>query len=296
MATSQYWDPARRGRKGVLYLIENTVDGKRYIGQTTHAFTTRYRGGRWWVYTTSPYLKRAAAKHGHGAFRVTILHYGKTLDELNRLEEEYARVLDCYAPNGYNLVQCGANKRQHPDSVAKRSRTIVLNDPRGQDVTVTNIRAFCREHGLDNRAICRVIKGEHASHQGWSLAGVTDKHRRNHGAYTVYSEDGVRHDIVNLSAWCREQGLAWHAMRSMVQGKTAESQGYALSVDAFARQRCRHIVTLVGHGQEVVLSNVKRDCLTLGLHSRYVYRLIAGKLPSYKGWTVKALGSVPMGQ
>lgn len=288
MATLQYWDPARRYSTGILYLIENLIDHKRYIGQTIHTFEIRYRGGRWWEYTNNPYLRRAVAKHGLDAFRVTILHYNKTLEELNRLEEEYARVLKCYVPHGYNLVGCGNNKRQHPTSIALRSRTITLNNPTGEDVTITNIRGFCRDNGLDDRAISRVIKGEHASHQGWSLAGVIDKHFRNHGVYAIYSQNGQRYDITNLSAWCRERGLSWHAMRSMVQGKIYESQGYALNVTNFAKQRQRHVVTLSNGTNEVTLTNIKPDCERLGFNSAYIYRLIAGKASSYKGWTVKS--------
>ncbi len=294
MATSLSWHPALRYREGIVYMVENLLDGKRYIGQTIHTFVRRYPGGRWWEHTNNPYLKRAAAKHGHDAFRVTILHYGKTPEELNRLEEEYARVLNCYSPHGYNLVQCGQSKRHHPDSVLKRCRTLTLNDPSGKDVTVTNIKGFCRDNRLDERSLSRVIRGDHASHKGWSLAGVTQKHHRNNHSYVVYERDGARHDITGLTSWCRERGLVYHAMRSMVQGKTFESQGYALNPEAFAKQRQRHVVTLTKGDREVVVRNVKQECTSLGLGSARLYMLIAGKLTTYKGWSVKALTSEPI--
>ncbi len=280
--------------KGIIYLIENTVNGKQYIGQTTRSFAQRYHGCQWWKRSNNPYLKAAVAKEGTEIFKITILEHSKTLEELNQLEEKYATEYNTYVPNGYNLVKCGDNKLQHPSSVLKRSRTVVLNNPEGRNVVITNIREFCRNNSLDGRAISRVLKEEHASHKGWTLANVTVKHHRNKKTYIIFEQNGTRHEIIGLTVFCNEKGLNYNQMRSMVQGKTAESQGYALSVKAFAKQRKKHIVTLVKDNEEIILNNIKKDCKVLGFHSPYVYKLINGKVPSYKGWTVKTLSSSPI--
>ncbi len=281
--------------RGIIYLIRNKIDGKCYVGQTLKRFIDRYSGGKWWKFTTNPYLRRAAVKYGSDAFEVQILEHSKPLEELNRLEAEYAKNYQAYAPTGYNLVECGDNRRQHPDSVLKRSRTVILNDPSGQDVTIVNIRKFCRDNRLDERSLSRVLKGEHASHQGWTLQGVTAKHHRNHHSYTLYEANGTKHEVTGLTAFCQGRGLIYHQMRSMIQGKTVESQGFTLSVEAFSRQRTKHKITLIGHGREVTLTNVKKECGALGLHSRYVYHLISGKLKMYKGWSLKDVTAVPVG-
>lgn len=280
--------------KGIIYLIENIVNGKKYVGQTIHTFARRYHRCQWWKGSNNHYLRASFEKYGEQAFTITILAHSKTPEELNRLEAEYAKTFDCYSPKGYNLVECGGSKRQHPDSVAKRSRTITLNGPDGLDITITNIRGFCREKGLDERSLSRVIAGQHASHKGWTLAGVTAKHHRNHHHYTFYQQDGTKHEVTGLTTFCRERGLHYHQMRAMAQGKTFESQGYALSVEAFAHQRQRHVVVIIGHGREVTIRNVKQECRALGLHSAHLYKLINGKIPSYKGWTLKIRSTEPI--
>ncbi len=277
---------------GVIYMIENTVNGMKYIGQTTHTFAKRYRRCKWWgSASNNPYLKSATAKYGISAFKVTILEHSKDVQELNRLEAEYAEKFNTYAPNGYNLVQCGNNKTQHPDSIAKRSRTVILNDPNGKDVVVTNIRKFCRDHNLSNRSCCRMLKGEFASCGGWSLQGVTDKHHRNNRRYTFYDQSGQKYDIVGLTAFCKERNLTYHGMRNMVQGKLFESQGYALCMENFTKQRRKHIVTLTNGDQDIELNNIKRECREHGLHAKHIYELIHRKREFYKGWRVKSLSS-----
>lgn len=281
--------------KGIIYLIRNRINGKCYVGQTIGSFVQRYPGRNWIRNSNNPHLKAAVSKYGLDGFDIAILEHSKTLDELNTLEEFYAREYNCYSPHGYNLVQCGKNRKPHPESVAKRSRTIIMNDPTGQDVVITNIREFCRNEGLDERSFARVIRGEHASHKGWSLQGVTEKHHRNKHRFVVFDEKGNQHNIIGLADFCRERGLEYLAMRSMVRGKTQESQGYALSMEAFDKQRCRHVVTLVNGDMEIVLKNIKRECKRYGLHAKYVYQLLTGKLPSYKGWIVKSLSEIPVG-
>lgn len=280
--------------KGIIYMIENKVNGRRYIGQTIFTFARRYPSCNWWKNSNNPFLKAAVAKYGPEAFAITILEHSKTLEELNILEAQYAKKWNTYAPNGYNLVECGKNRRQHPSSILLRSRTVTLNDPDGQDITITNIRKFCLDNGLDYRTIYRVLNGKFASHRGWTLQGVTTKHIRTNHCYRIYDHNGVLYEIIGLAKFCKEKGLNYYHMRSMVQGKIFESQGYALSVEAFSKRRMRHVVTLVRGKEELIIRNIKQECKNLGFHSRFIYQLIAGKILSYKGWAIKALSEVPV--
>lgn len=280
--------------KGIIYLIRNRTNGKCYVGQTLGSFVERYHGRNWAKWSNNPHIRSAAAKYGLDGFDISILEHSKTLDELNILEKRYAQEYNSYSPHGYNLVQCGENRRQHPDSVALRSRTIIMNDPSGRDVTITNVRKFCRDKGLHGSILYRVIRGELASHKGWTKQGVTEKHHRNNHRYVIYDSSGRKHEVIGLTDFCRTHGLVYFQMRSMVQGKTQASQGYALSVEAFTKRRCRHIVTLVKEGREIVISNVKQECRQYGLHAKHLYQLLNGKVSSYNGWTMKSLDKAPV--
>jgi hypothetical protein len=40
--------------------------------------------------------------------------------------------------------------------------------PDGRQVTITNLRAFCREHGLDTTHMHEVKSGKRKTHKGWT--------------------------------------------------------------------------------------------------------------------------------
>ena len=103
----------------IIYRIENTINGKSYVGQTVHpTFNLRYSGGRWWDITDNPALKSAYNKYGKEAFKITVLESGvESLERLNQLEEFYADKFNVYAPHGYNLRKCGDNRELLPHQV-----------------------------------------------------------------------------------------------------------------------------------------------------------------------------------
>lgn len=108
---------------GVIYKIENLVNHKVYIGQTTHprGFNGRYLyhgSGIERVYNClnskrgrddyhNPYLLRSIEKYGFDAFDVDeVYDVAMSEDELNDKEQYYIAQFDSYN-NGYNLTRGG---------------------------------------------------------------------------------------------------------------------------------------------------------------------------------------------
>jgi hypothetical protein len=75
------------------------------VGQTARTFAKRYKGG-WASNTKSTVLKQALAKYGKENFAVMILEECER-SNLNSREDFWAKELNSYAPNGYNLRHCG---------------------------------------------------------------------------------------------------------------------------------------------------------------------------------------------
>lgn len=271
---------------GIVYKIENKVNGKVYVGQTIYSFSTRYKGGKWWKYTNNRHLKSSAKKYGENNFDISILEHSKSLEELNALESKYAIEFNSYHPHGYNLNECGNNKKQNEESILLRSRKVWLNDPNGKDVEIHNIRKFCRDNGLDNRCLSRVLSGKFNSHKGWSLKGNKDKFHKNNKRYIIYSLDGRKHEITGLATFCRLNNLDYTQMRDMINKRTKQSQGYALNKDNFKDKKQWDSFKLK-HGDDTLeIKNVKEDCPKMGLHPKYIYELLNGRIPHYKGWKV----------
>lgn len=104
-----------------IYKITNTVDGKIYIGQTVQRLSERFRDHTRGDKQPDGYLHRAIKKHGIENFVFEEIDSAKTLEGLNALEEHYIQKFNSLAPNGYNLLLGGTNRRQHEDTKKKLS-------------------------------------------------------------------------------------------------------------------------------------------------------------------------------
>lgn len=101
---------------GCIYLITNTVNGRRYVGQTRHPTPkTRFRGH---IYNSNKYklpLYLDIKKYGKAAFTVETLCVVPHTS-LNNMEAYWADQLQTYVwdppmfwPRGYNVRECGTD-------------------------------------------------------------------------------------------------------------------------------------------------------------------------------------------
>ena len=52
--------------------------------------------------------------------------------------------------------------------LGKRAKTIQLKDPLGTLITITNVYAYAKKHGLSHSKLSRVAKGFVKSHKGYT--------------------------------------------------------------------------------------------------------------------------------
>lgn len=95
---------------------------------------------------------------------------------------------------------------------------------------ITNLAAFCREHGLDKTHMVAVAHGRICSHRGWTHAN--GRQRRDRKTYTGFIwPDGRRATITNLQEFCREQGLHPVHMHGLISGKRKSHKGWIWRAD-----------------------------------------------------------------
>lgn len=89
---------------GFIYVTTNNINGKKYLGQKK---IDEY--GKWRNYLGSGRaFKKALEKYGKENFSREIIDVGYSPEELNKLEENYTRKLNCIEDrNYYNLVHGG---------------------------------------------------------------------------------------------------------------------------------------------------------------------------------------------
>ena len=98
--------------KMVVYMIENKINGKKYIGITTNSFAERYPHGI--KNHHNPHLRKSIAKYGEENFEVVVLEKNvKDMKTLCELEMKYIEKYDtCNKEKGYNKSLGGLGVRQ----------------------------------------------------------------------------------------------------------------------------------------------------------------------------------------
>jgi group I intron endonuclease len=143
---------------GLIYVIENTLNGKCYVGQTTQGLKQRFREHLNDNRGYCRVLCNALRKYGKENFRVFEISEGRDKDDLDYLEKVWIMLFDSIA-TGYNLKSGGykglpseetkirlrlAQANRPPQSTEtrqKRSRSILNMDPadklaRGQKISL----------------------------------------------------------------------------------------------------------------------------------------------------------------
>lgn len=107
---------------GVIYLITNKVNNKKYIGQTTRGFNDRYYEYKTRASSCNAYLLKAFDKYGWDNFEFSIIDTAQTIDELNYKEVRYICQYDLTNRNlGYNIELGGKNSVSNPETIKKLS-------------------------------------------------------------------------------------------------------------------------------------------------------------------------------
>ncbi|MDP1553697.1 MAG: NUMOD3 domain-containing DNA-binding protein [Methanobacteriaceae archaeon] len=118
---------------GYIYKIENTVNGKLYIGQTTSSFKrrkTQHLSDLRHTRHGNCHLQNSFNKYGEFIFDFKILNWANSLEELNNLETYYMKKYDCFdREKGYNIREGGDNRKHSKESlirmsIAQKGRTI----------------------------------------------------------------------------------------------------------------------------------------------------------------------------
>ena len=136
-----------------VYVITNTINGKRYIGQTTTSLERR-----WWFHqkhSSCTYVHAAIKKYGPKNFTIEVICEPPTIDLMNELEAEYIQRYYTLAPNGYNLTEGGRAPR-HSEMTRKKMSLSHMGMRRSEESTrksADGIRGIKRRHEQTTRKL-----------------------------------------------------------------------------------------------------------------------------------------------
>ena len=145
-----------------IYQIENNINHKKYIGQSTHI------EARWIAHKTqfekhldsSPLLYQAFIKYGVENFTFSILEEVNDKDLLNERETYYIQTLSTLAPDGYNCILPNDVLRGENNPHSKINQTSVDEIKQLLQETQIPIEDIAKQYGVSPSSIYRINKGQ----------------------------------------------------------------------------------------------------------------------------------------
>lgn len=221
-----------------IYKIENVINGKKYIGQTTKS-TPQQRFNEHLHYLRNgthrnKHLQRAWNKDGESNFRFVILKECKDRSELNIEEERLIRERGDYniAPGGDN-TETSLETRIKIGKANQRKPYPLIVDPNGNIHKIEpTLEEFCRIHNLIAPDLRAVIAGRINYCSGWhlpstkiSMDDARSLSHRDEPFPIVVDPNGKEYQITNLRKFCRDYNLGDH-FKGMVRGKRQQYKGW----------------------------------------------------------------------
>jgi hypothetical protein len=267
-----------------VYQIRCIPTGKIYIGSAVdlRARWDKHRRSLCRGNHRNAHLQAAWNKYGEASFEFSVLEFVDASDLL-RAEQAWINRTGCADRKiGFNIYPIAGSPG---DTHAQVWEGFI--DPDGNDVTITNLYDFCRQHKLNFTSMRRLAKGKSKlkSCKGW-----THRNSVRQRDYVKTYDGFITPDgrpvgpITNLAAFCRERGLDNTHMIAVLNGRICHHQGWT-----HQNGRQRTVKTYTGFtnpdGQQVIITNLKAFCHEHELHLVHLHELKSGKRKRYKGWT-----------
>lgn len=114
---------------GLVYKIENLINGKVYIGITRNGISGRYPGSSWKSSSArSRLVKKAMAKYGADNFEISIIEEC-SVELLAEREIYYIQILSSFTPHGYNLTKGGEHCKIVSDETKEKISMSKMGKP-----------------------------------------------------------------------------------------------------------------------------------------------------------------------
>lgn len=210
---------------GVIYLITNTVNGKRYVGQTVRTLRERWQRHCWPSNSARMPVAAAIAKYGKERFTVEIIAKASSQEELNRLEIQYVQTLNTLSPAGYNLRAGEGRGKTSPEFGAKISRALT-----GRKASEETRRRLSESHkGKKMPEATRKRLRQFYRGRTVSLLGPAASRLKSVKTYFLVDPEGREVTVVNMREHCLSNNLMPSKMSLVANKKRNHHKGWKLA-------------------------------------------------------------------
>ncbi len=206
-----------------VYMHENRINGKKYIGITSQKPTKRWQNGC--GYRESPRFFKAIEKYGWDSFRHELLFTDLTKEEAERLEVELIAKYNTLDPDrGYNLDPGGGGTSSPtPEVRAKMSAARTGTHP--TEETIERLRASHRGKvaSIESRMRCsQSLKGVKKSPEHCRRIGET----HSKPVQMLSSEGEIIQEFPSIKAASAAMGINFKNISATCHGHRAKAGGY----------------------------------------------------------------------
>lgn len=142
---------------GIIYVIVNKINKKKYIGQTTQKLNKRspwFEKSLLIIYRHNLHLINSVNKYGFENFERKILDFTQNQEELNKKEVYYIRKYNTLDPNfGYNIKEGGSNGKHTKETIEKITATSIerWKDPKMRKKVSKSLQKYHMFHKCYNK-------------------------------------------------------------------------------------------------------------------------------------------------
>lgn len=133
---------------GFIYIIENNINDKYYIGQTVNIVKRQSKHCSEKSHSRAIYS--AIQKYGKENFDFVLLESCKSLEELNAREKFWVSYIDTISPNGYNLIEGGGSSGK----CSLETRQRISDSKKGRKWSLKERQSHYENNYFSNKTYC----------------------------------------------------------------------------------------------------------------------------------------------
>uniref|UniRef100_A0A6M3XES6 GIY-YIG domain-containing protein n=2 Tax=viral metagenome TaxID=1070528 RepID=A0A6M3XES6_9ZZZZ len=158
----------------IIYKIQNRINGKIYIGQTTRSLKERIKEHL--APNNCTVIHATLIKYGIENFDISIIDVTSNINKLNKLEIFYIKKYNCMSPNGYNLTTGGKNYNCSEET--KRKLSEFFKGHKATEETKRKLSKSLKGHKVTEETK-RKISESHQGKKNWVFGKhLSKEHKR----------------------------------------------------------------------------------------------------------------------
>lgn len=192
---------------------------------------------------------------------------------------------------GYCNINLTKREFESKRRVKFKNEPIWLSRNGGEIFYVENPKEFAKKHNLEKGSFYKLIAGQMLHYKGYRLPENIGKYAKNIKKFTLCKNFGTPQEFINLSNFCKEEGLSPMSMCKVLGGEMKIHRGWHLpnltEEDLFMTGLYKKISVdlLDPDGKLVHIKNLAFFCHKNNYHYPSFFNLAKGVSRTCFGWT-----------